>query len=210
MPFFAPPPSQAARTPGVLFAAFVCTLLVTDAVGQPLQGGPGQLRPSGGSLAVAAMGELPTTDFGSQLVHTEHPRDVVLGVRTPVITGASGSSVGQSGFGGVTGNTTGVSALGAAKDAPSSIRVTGSQAADFLVNPAHCKYAISGGISSKSTSSFSCTVTFRASAEGARSALLEAMFPNGDRLQAVLKGSGKSGTVAMPAPGGVRSIGMRQ
>ncbi len=210
MPIFAPPPSKAALTPSLFYVAFVCTLLVTDAVGQPLQGGPGQLRPSGGSLAVAAVGELPTTDFGRQLINTEHPRDVVLGVRTPVIPGASGSSVGVSGFGGASGNTTGVSALGAAKDAPSSIRVTGSQAGDFLVNPAACKYAISGGISSKSTSSFSCTVTFRASAEGARSALLEAMFPNGDRLQAVLKGSGRSGTVAMPTSGGVRGIGMRQ
>ncbi len=209
MPIFAPQ-SKADLTPSLLFIAFVCTLLVSRAYGQPLQGGPGHIRPSGGSVAVVAMGELPTTDFGHHLVNSEHPRDVVLGVRTSPIPGASGSSAGMSGFGGVTGDISGVSALGKAKDAPSSIRVTGSQAGDFLVNPALCKYVITGGLGNKSTSSFSCTVVFRASAEGARSALLEAMFPNGDRLQAVLKGSGKSGTVAMPAPGGVRGIGMRQ
>jgi hypothetical protein len=102
-----------------------------------------------------------------------------------------------------------LSGMGKAPDAPPSIRVSGGQAGDFLVTPAQCGFAMTGNALNQVKGAFTCTVVFRATAEGPRTALLEAMFPNGDRLQAVLKGTGQPTFTAMPTPGSATGTGLQ-
>lgn len=198
--------SQIALGPSLLVATLGCTLLAPHANGQIINGRPSQLRPNSGSapvnLAPPAPGgpspqvqtearKIPavgaeamvTADFGIQPLNTEHKQSirVFVGGYTNVIPEMS---------------------------EPSSIRVTGGQAKDFSITPAECGWYTAAAVNSI-VYSFSCTVTFRASAEGPRAALLEVMFPNGDRLKAALKGIGKAMTVAMPAPTSVTDTGLQ-
>lgn len=198
--------SNATLAPSLLVATLGCTLLAQHANGQLINNRPTQLRPNNGSapanLAPPAAGGLTppmqtdarkipvapaeamvTADFGIQPQNAEQKQSIVL-----FMGGYTGKAPDES--------------------APSSIRITGGQAKDFSVTPAECSWINQPAFTSV-IYSFRCTVAFRASAEGPRAALLEVMFPNGDRYKAALKGIGKATYVAMPSPGGVTGTGMQ-
>lgn len=128
--------------------------------------------------------ELPLTEFGTPVVRTEVQKQITL---RKVYDNDPAN----------TGKTT---------ELP-SIRLSGSQSADFSATPPNCHLGMESGkmvvqglpMTTPPAYVFTCTstVTFRPSAEGARSALLEALFADGDRFSAVLKGTGRSPTVSL-------------
>lgn len=208
----------------VLAAAIGCMLWTAHADAQIQANAPSQLRPAGaatannatapaggshspplqataGHLAAVSSGNLPTTDFGLQAVGTSRQEFVVLGDRAAPPTKGSGlppPSNPLSGF-------SGLGKPSAEPAAPPSIRVTGSQAADFEVDAAQCQFVNQSY--DKKAFTFRCPVVFRPGAAAPRTALIEAMFPGGDRLQAVLKGTGYAALQANQAPSAALGAG---